>query len=161
MTTAAIALLLALPAAPPQQPQPDAFTAWALATVERPGLDPWKRSLLREAIATKPSYRTATCTSYCSACSGSRTCYGESLRLGTAAADRKHWRVRPFAEHAAVVWLDRPREFGGPCLVTMTDVGGAIKGRDRLDLCGGTRGTCSCNGFGRRGLMYVALRGER
>lgn len=156
--TAAIALLLALPAAPPQ---PDPFTAWAISVCERPGLDPWKRSLLREAIATKPRYRTAEVTSYCSACSGSRTCYGEPLRLGTAAADRKHWRVRPWAEHAAVIWLDRPREFGGPTLLTLTDVGGAIKGRDRFDLCAGVRDTCGCNGWGRRSVGYVVLRGER
>lgn len=157
--TALLAALLALPAAPP--PQPDAFTAWALSTVERPGLDPWKRSLLREAIATRPRYRTAIATSYCSACSGSRTCYGEPLRLGTAAADRTRYRVRPWREHAAVVWLNRPAAFGGPCLLTLTDVGGAIKGRDRFDLCAGVRDTCGCNGWGRRSVGYVVLRGER
>jgi 3D (Asp-Asp-Asp) domain-containing protein len=157
--TALLAALLALPAAPP--PQPDPFTTWALSTVERPGLDPWKRSLLREAIATRPRYRTAEVTSYCSACSGSRTCYGERLRQGTAAADRRHWRVRPWAEHAAVIWVDRPREFGGPTLLTLTDVGGAIKGRDRFDLCAGVRDTCGCNGWGRRRVGYVVLRGER
>jgi len=159
MTTAALALLLALPTAP--APQPDAFTAWALATVERPGLDPWKRSLLREAIATRPTYRTATCTSYCSACSGSRTCYGEPLRQGTAAADRSRYRVRPWREHAAVIWLNRPAAFGGPCLLTLTDVGGAVKGRDRFDLCAGVRARCTCNAWGRRSVRYVALRGER
>ena len=157
MTTAALALLLALPTAP--APQPDAFTAWALSTVERPGLDPWKRSLLREAIATRPRYRTAEVTSYCSACSGSRTCYGERLRQGTAAADRSRYRVRPWREHAAVIWLDRPREFGGPCLLTLTDVGGAIRGRDRFDLCAGVRARCGCNGWGRRRVEYVVLRG--
>jgi 3D (Asp-Asp-Asp) domain-containing protein len=129
--------------------------------VERPGLDPWKRSLLREAIATRPRYRTAEVTSYCSACSGSRTCYGEPLRLGTAAADRHYWRVRPWREHAAVIWVNRPREFGGPTLLTLTDVGGAIKGRDRFDLCAGVRDTCGCNGWGRRSVGYVVLRGER
>lgn len=157
--TAAIAILLALPTAPPAQPDP--FTAWALSVCERPGLDGWKRDLLREAIARPANYRSAEVTSYCSACSGSRTCYSEPLRLGTAAADRKHWRVRPFAEHAAVVWLDRPREFGGPCLVTMTDVGGAINGHNRFDLCAGVRGHCTCNAWGRRSVRYVALRGER
>ncbi len=158
--TALLAALLALPAAPPPQ-QPDPFTAWALSTVERPGLDPWKRSLLREAIATRPRYRTAEVTSYCSACSGSRTCYGERLRQGTAAADRSRYRVRPWREHAAVIWLDRPREFGGPCLITMTDVGGAIRGRDRFDICAGRRKACGCDGWGRRKVEYVVLRGER
>jgi len=157
--TALLAALLALPAAPP--PQPDPFTTWALGVVERPGLDAWKRNLLREAIAHPVTYRTATCTSYCSACSGGHTCWGEPLRLGTAAADRAHWRVRPWREHAAVVWLNRPQEFGGPCLVTMTDVGGAIKGRDRFDICAGRRKACGCDGWGRRSVEYVVLRGER
>ncbi len=159
--TVLLAALLALPAAPPPQQQPDPFTAWALSTVERPGLDPWKRSLLREAIATRPRYRTAEVTSYCSACSGDRTCHGELLRQGTAAADRTRYRVRPWREHAAVIWLNRPAAFGGPCLLTLTDVGGAIKGRDRFDLCAGQRKTCGCNRWGRRWTEYVVLRGER
>ena len=86
---------------------------------------------------------------------------GEPLRIGTAAADRSRYRVRPWREHAAVIWLNRPAAFGGPCLLTLTDVGGAIKGRDRFDLCAGLRARCTCNAWGRRSVQYVALRGER
>lgn len=153
---ATMALMCSLPTAPP----PDAFSTWARAALTRPDLDPWKRSAITDALPGH-TYRTATATSYCSACSGGRTCYGERLRPGTAAADRRYWRVRPWAEHAAVLWVDRPREFGGPTLLTLTDVGGAIKGPNRFDLCAGLRGTCGCNAWGRRDVEYVALRGER
>lgn len=153
----AMALVCSLPTAPP----PDAFTTWASAALARPDLDAWKRQALTDALSRPIACRTAIATSYCSACSGSRTCHGERLRQGTAAADRRHWRVRPFGEHAAVIWVDRPREFGGPLLVTLTDVGGAVKGRDRFDLCAGVRPRCTCGGWGRRRVGYVVLRGER
>lgn len=154
---ATMALMCSLPTAPP----PDAFSAWARAALTRPDLDPWKRQVLTDALSRPIACRTAIATSYCSACSGPHTCYGEPLRQGTAAADRRHWRVRPWAEHAAVIWVDRPREFGGPLLVTLTDVGGAIKGRDRFDLCAGMRAQCHCNGWGKRRMEYVVVRGER
>lgn len=163
---ALLALTAALPPVPdvqPARPQDD-FAVWATAALSREDLNPWKRELLTAALAEPYTIRRATCTSYCSVCHDyypDITCKGESLKPYCAAADPAHWRIARSGQHAAVVWVDIPRAWCGPRLITLNDVGGAIKGRDRFDLCQGMVGKCTCNAWGKRGVRYVALRGVK
>lgn len=133
------------------------YTTHALAN---PALDPWKRRLLTDAV---PEIRCATVTSYCSACHDwpvLETSTERGLHPYCAAADPKYWTIKAHKQHAGVIWLDLPYPHG-PRLITLNDVGGAIKGRDRFDWCRGNVSRCTCNGWGKRPVYYIALRGRR
>jgi 3D (Asp-Asp-Asp) domain-containing protein len=162
---ALLALLTPLPTAPEQAPPQDPFAAWATAALAREGLNPWKREAIEAALARPYTIRTATCTSYCSSCHDwpkLETSTEPGLHRYCAAADRRYWRLAPHRQRVAVVWVDIPRAWGGPRLLTLNDVGGAIKGRDRFDLCQGMVSECRCESWGvRRGVRYVALRGAK
>jgi hypothetical protein len=161
---ALLALLTPLPTAPEQAPPQDPFAAWATAALAREGLNPWKREAITAALSRPYTIRRATFTSYCSVCHDyypDITCKGEGLKPYCAAADPAHWSIARSTARKAVVWVDIPVRWGGPRLLTLNDVGGAIKGRDRFDLCQGMVGSCSCNDWGVRGVRYVALRGAR
>jgi len=150
-------------AKPPQQQDP--FATWATTVLARADLNPWKRQVIADALARPYTVRTATCTSYCSVCHDyypDITCKGETLKPYCAAADPRYWKIARRDARKAVVWMDIPKSWGGPRLVTLNDRGGAIKGRDRFDICQGMVGECRCNSWGvRRGVRYVALRGRR
>lgn len=159
------ALTVALPTQPTPTPPPDAFAAWAETVLAREDLNPWKREAITAALSRPYTIRRATFTSYCAVCHDyypDVTCKGEGLRAYCAAADPAHWRIARSSLRKAVVWVDIPRAWGGPRLLTLNDVGGAIKGRDRFDLCQGMVSECRCESWGvRRGVRYVALRGAR
>jgi hypothetical protein len=156
--------------APVSEPAPtaaprDAFEQWARDALANPDLNEWKREAINGALARPYTIRRATCTSYCTECHDwprDETCKGERLQPYCAAADPGHWQIARRGRRRAVIWCDIPAEWGGPRLVTLNDRGGAIRGRDRFDLCQGRVGSCSCDEWGvRRGVRYVALRGER
>lgn len=138
------------------------YTTHALAN---PALDPWKGTLLRDALAAgRTDIRQAVVTSYCTACHDwpvLETSTERGLHPHCAAADPRYWTIRPHKQRAGVIWLDLPAAAGGPRLITLNDVGGAIKGRDRFDWCRGNVSRCTCNGWGKRPVYYIALRGRR
>jgi 3D (Asp-Asp-Asp) domain-containing protein len=118
--------------------------------------------------AAPPPMRTATVTAYCSRCSGGVDQCGVPLRTGTVAADT--WLHRGAAPAGALhahdgrwrwYWVGDRVRFGAPLNATLTvrDCGGAIRGRDRFDLCLGNRH--GCPQWGRRHVAYRVVEPTR
>lgn len=79
-----------------------------------------------------PQSGTAVVTAYCSDCSGSTGCRGQRLRVGDVAADP---RYHPYGSRVRI---------DGFGVLTVRDVGGAIKGAHRFDVYRGVFAECQC-----------------
>ena len=100
-------------------------------------------SLLSYGVMSSPAMRTAKCTAYCSKCpdGGYSKSVAYKFKIGTCAADlRYHKRGSKV-------------NIGGKWYV-INNTGGAIKGRDRFDICLGQPKKCNCNKFGVKRLQY-------
>ncbi len=87
-------------------------------------------------------------TSYCSGCpdAGRTTRWGSPARQGIAAADPKYWGP------GSVIWMGPPINK----VLIIEDIGGAIKGPHRFDVC--MEGAHHmCRKIGRRDTIYVPL----
>jgi hypothetical protein len=105
----------------------------------------WKRTLVWLALNTKP--RQAHITAFCPHCGGQRTCWGSAVRPGIAAADPAFWGP------GSVVWVGPPVSH----ILVVEDVGPAVIGLDRFDVCV-SRDHRACAEIGNRsGVTYVAL----
>lgn len=99
--------------------------------------------------ASPPGWRTATVTAYCSKCrdGGYSKSVAYKFKVGTCASD-KCWPKGTKLEFAKPV---------GKILV-VNNRGGAIKGKDRFDLCLGIVKKCRCNQWGKRRVRYRCVR---
>lgn len=111
------------------------------------------RNILRETLAVAillASYtlyadgqRTAKVTAYCSKCpdGGYSKSVAYKFKIGTCAADLRYHK-RGSKVNIGGKWY------------TINNTGGAIKGRDRFDVCLGQPAKCKCNSFGVKRLAY-------
>lgn len=94
-------------------------------------------------VMSSPAMRTAKCTAYCSKCpdGGYSPAVAYKFKVGTCAADLRYHKRGSRVN------------IGGKWYV-INNTGGAIKGRDRFDICLGQPKKCNCNKFGVKMLMY-------
>lgn len=105
----------------------------------------WKRTLVWLALNNKP--RAAHVTAFCHQCGGQRTRWGTVVRPGIAAADPAFWGP------GSVVWVGPPVDH----ILIVEDIGPAVKGLDRFDVCVSTEhGACTEIGQ-RSNVAYVEL----
>ena len=108
----------------------------------------WKLPLLVQGLQRAP--QRCSLSAYCPRDrdgGDSCTAWGTRVRRGIIAADRRHWGP------GSVIWIGSP--VNQICIVE--DVGGAVLGKNRFDVClaGGSH---DCWQFGRpRGVEYVPL----
>lgn len=128
-----------------------------LATVVRRVIDgeqgeqpPWKLPMLVNALRKTPLEATITAYTELDPGCTTRTAWGSSVRRGIVAADRRYWGA------GSVVWI------GPPICETLIveDVGSAIKGPHRFDVClPGDLAAARAIGL-RRHVTYVPLHRE-
>jgi len=111
---------------------------------------PWKLPMLANGLRKKPL--EATITGYTELDPGCTmwTAWGSHVRRGIVAADRRYWGP------GSVVWI------GPPICETLIveDVGGAIKGPHRFDVCFTGNRPAACALGLRRHITYVPLHRE-
>jgi 3D (Asp-Asp-Asp) domain-containing protein len=110
----------------------------------------WKLPMLANALRKKPLEATLTAyTEFDPGCT-TRTAWGSRVRRGIVAADRRYWGP------GSVIWIGPPI-----CeTVIVEDVGSAIKGRHRFDVCfPGDLAGAKAMGL-RRHVTYVPLHRE-
>lgn len=111
---------------------------------------PWKLPMLVNGLRKRPLEATITGYTELDPGCNTRTAWGSRVRRGIAAADRRYWGP------GSVVWI------GPPIAETLIveDVGSAIKGAHRFDVClPGNRDAARGLGL-RRGVTYVPLHRE-
>ena len=106
----------------------------------------WKLPMLVNGLQKEPE--DCHITSYCSGCpdAGTRTRWSSRARQGIAAADPRYWGP------GSVIWMGPPINK----VLIIEDIGGAIKGPHRFDVCmEGAHHMCRV--IGRRDTIYVPL----
>jgi 3D (Asp-Asp-Asp) domain-containing protein len=107
----------------------------------------WRLPLLLRGLHEEP--RTARLTAFSSRCAdggGSGTRWGTRVREGICAADPRYWGP------GSVIYLDEPVNM----MLIVEDTGGAVRGRDRFDVCFGDDAE-ACSDFGVQSGVYVPL----
>ncbi|MFO8082085.1 MAG: 3D domain-containing protein [Armatimonadota bacterium] len=106
----------------------------------------WKLPMLVNGLSKEPE--ECKITAYCSDCfdAGHRTRWGSHVRRGICAADPKYWGP------GSVIWIGPPVNE----VLIVEDIGGAIKGPHRFDVC--MEGAHDmCYKIGVRSTTYVPL----